>query len=62
MLQTLLGPEVTWSLECALIDAILELTSELDRIVGAHENLLQLDEQELCRSLGITNGRHLCYI
>ena len=29
MLQSLLGPETTWSLECALVDAVLEVGSQL---------------------------------
>jgi len=29
MLQSLLGPETTWSLECALVDAVLQLGTQL---------------------------------
>lgn len=29
MLQSLLGPETTWSLECALVDAVLQLGAQL---------------------------------
>jgi hypothetical protein len=29
LLQSLLGPEVTWSLQCALVDAILQLAAQL---------------------------------
>ena len=31
MLQSLLGPETTWSLQCALVDAVLKLGAQLQR-------------------------------
>jgi len=41
---------------------IARLASELDKIARSNKNKLQLDEQKLCRMMGIQTGCHLCYV
>jgi hypothetical protein len=41
---------------------IAGLASELDKIARSRRNRLQLDEQILCRMLGIETRHHLCYV
>jgi hypothetical protein len=41
---------------------IASKAGELERIARSNKNKLQLDEQQLCRNLGIKTGRHLCYV
>ncbi|MFQ5885494.1 MAG: hypothetical protein ACE5IO_10395, partial [Thermoplasmata archaeon] len=41
---------------------LASLAEELDRLVRERPPRLMIDEQELCKSNGISTGRHLCYV